>query len=91
MEAKLIIALVVVIAIAAHVALYRWVRFKIDESVVLQFLRDSDEAGQLNCHSTEAISTHTALPTERIAKVCDNSNEIAPHPDQADCWQLGHH
>lgn len=89
MEAKIIIALVTVVAIAAHVALYRWVRFKIDEGVVLQFLRDSDETGQLNCHSTAAIVTHTALPPERVARVCANSREIVPHPEQGDCWQLG--
>lgn len=90
MEAKIIIAIVTLVAVAAHVALYRWVRFKIDEGVVLQFFRDSDEAGQPNCHSTGAISTHTSLPPQRIIRVCDRSGELIAHPEQPDCWQLGH-
>tara|TARA_R110002094_G_scaffold56240_7_gene67251 strand:- start:192 stop:473 length:282 start_codon:yes stop_codon:yes gene_type:complete len=41
MDAKVIVALVVIIAVAAHVVLYRWVKFKIQEGVILQFLRDA--------------------------------------------------
>lgn len=37
----MIVALVVIIAVAAHVVLYRWVKFKIQEGVILQFLRDA--------------------------------------------------
>ena len=90
MEAKLVIILVTLIAIAAHVMLYRWVLFKIDEGVVLQFLRDADKAGQINCHSSGAISTNTALPVERITRVCSRSREIVAHASEPDCWQLAH-
>ena len=41
MQSEIIVALVVFVAIAAHVALYRWVKFKIQEGVILQFLRDA--------------------------------------------------
>ena len=37
MDAKIIVALVVIIAVAAHVVLYRWVKFKIQEGVILQW------------------------------------------------------
>ncbi len=45
MESQLVIALVVLVAVAAHLALYRWVKFKIQEGVILQFLRDAGEDG----------------------------------------------
>jgi small-conductance mechanosensitive channel len=38
MKSQIIVALVVLVAVAAHIALYLWVKFKIHEGVILQFL-----------------------------------------------------
>jgi hypothetical protein len=43
MKSQIIVVLVVLVVVAAHVALYRWVKFKIHEGVILQFLRDAEK------------------------------------------------
>lgn len=86
---KLIIALVVVIAAAAHVILFRWVKFKIDEGVVLQFLRDANDEGLPNCHSTQTIAAHTNITAGRVLVICSKSGEISPHAGEDGNWQLG--
>lgn len=82
---KLIIALVVVIAAAAHVAIYRWVKFKMDEGVVLQFMRDANGEGLPNCHSVDAIASHTGIAAKRITLVCSKSRDISAIDGN---WQL---
>jgi hypothetical protein len=76
MESQLVVALVVLVAGAAHVALYRWIKFKIHEGVILQFLRDA-----------EAIAAHTRISTKRVAAVCRKSTEIAPDSQVKDSWR----
>lgn len=45
MKSEFVVALVVVVTVAAHIALYRWVRFKIHEGVILKFLREGRGSG----------------------------------------------
>jgi len=87
MESKIIIALVVVVAIAAHIALYRWVKFKIQEGVILQFLRDAGEAGAPDHHHADAIAAHTEMSPQRVAIVCVKSPQIHPDPDVENSWR----
>lgn len=89
MESQIIVALVVVVAVAAHVFLYRWVKFKIHEGVVLQFLRDAGEGGAPDHHHANAIAAHTALSAERVALVCQKSSEIHPDPEIENSWRAG--
>jgi|TARA_R100000005_G_scaffold94463_1_gene72548 hypothetical protein len=87
MEAKWIVSLVVAVAVVAHVALYRWVKFKIQEGVILQFLRDSAEEGAPDHHHASAIAAHTQLPAERVAAVCAKSKEIIADPEAGQSWR----
>ena len=87
MESQIIIALVVLVAIAAHVALYRWVKFKIHEGVILQFLRDAGEGGAPDHHHAEAIAAHTGMPVKRVTMVCRKSVEIHPDPEVESSWR----
>ena len=89
MESQIIIALVVLVALAAHIALYRWVKFKIHEGVILQFLRDAAEGGAPDHHHADAIAAHTKLSAERVALVCRKSGEIYPDPEVANSWRAG--
>lgn len=89
MESQIIIALVVLVAVAAHIALYRWVKFKIHEGVILQFLRDAADGGAPDHHHADAIAAHTKLSAERVAMVCSKSGEIYPDPDVANSWRAG--
>ena len=75
MESKIIIAVVVVVALAAHIALYRWVKFKIQEGVILQFIRDAGETG--------------APDHQRVAVVCGKSPQIHADPDVDNSWRAG--
>ena len=72
MESKIIIAVVVVVALAAHIALYRWVKFKIQEGVILQFLRDAGETGAPDHHHADAIGALTNISPQRVAVVAVN-------------------
>ena len=87
MESQIIVALVVVVAIAAHVALYRWVKFKVHEGVILQFLRDAGEEGAPDHHHADAIAGHTAITVERVTAVCRKSAEIQSDPDVENSWR----
>tara|TARA_R110001599_G_scaffold57591_6_gene158337 strand:+ start:34147 stop:34416 length:270 start_codon:yes stop_codon:yes gene_type:complete len=88
MEAKIIVALVVIIAVAAHVVLYRWVKFKIQEGVILQFLRDAREEGAPAHHHAAAIAAHTQLSAEQVAAVCARSKEILADPQAEHSWRV---
>ena len=87
MEAQIIVALVVLVAIAAHVALYRWVKFKVHEGVILQFLRDAVEGGAPDHHHADAIAAHTQLSAKRVAVVCRKSVEIHSDPEVENSWR----
>lgn len=86
MDSQLVIALVVVVAVAAHVAIYRWVKFKIHEGVILQFLRDAVEEGAPEHHHADAIAAHTALAPSRVSVVCQKSAEIHSDSDDLNSW-----
>jgi hypothetical protein len=86
---EITIALVVVVAIAAHIALYRWVKYKIHEGVILQFLRDAAETGAPDIHHADAIAAHTNLSPRRVALICCKSREIQPGPDLENTWRAG--
>lgn len=81
--------MVVLVAVAAHVALYRWVKFKIQEGVILQFLRDAAESGAPDHHHAEAIAAHTDIPAQRVEWVCRKSVEINPDLEVENSWHAG--
>lgn len=89
MNSEIVIAVVVLVAVAAHIALYRWVKFKIHEGVILQFLRDAEEGGAPDHHHAVAIAAHTKISAERVAVVCRKSVEIHSDPEVESSWRAG--
>jgi len=87
MESQIIIALVVVVAVAAHAAIYRWVKFKIHEGVILQFLRDAAQEGAPDHHHADAIAAHTGITPARVSFVCRKSAEVMSDPDVDNSWR----
>lgn len=87
MESRIIIAVVVVVALAAHIALYRWVKFKIQEGVILQFLRDAGEMGAPDHHHADAIAAHTDISPQRVTAVCGKSPQIHSDPEVENSWR----
>lgn len=89
MDSIIVIALVVVAVIVAHIALYRWVRFKISEGVVLRYLREAKPGDNSSGHHcVQDIAVHTGLPVSRVAAICSASAEIHPEPGAGDCWRV---
>ncbi|MEH6583359.1 MAG: hypothetical protein V7754_15585 [Halioglobus sp.] len=86
MKSQIIVAIVVLVAVAAHIAIYRWVKFKIHEGVILKFLRDGSEEDASDHHHVEAIAAHTELLAKRVTVVCRKSLEIQPDPDIENSW-----
>ena len=89
MESQIIIVLVVLVVVAGHVALYLWVKFKIHEGVILQFLRDAGEGGAPDHHHADAIAAHTEISVERVSVVCRKSVEIHSDPEVENSWRAG--
>ena len=87
MKEQIIVALVVLAAVAAHIALYRWVKFKIHEGVILQFLRDAGEGGAPDHHHADVIAAHTGISAKRVETVCRKSVEIHSDPQVENSWR----
>jgi hypothetical protein len=85
MKAQIIIALVVLVVAAAHIALYRWVKFKIHEGVILRLLRDTGEGG--DHYHTDAIAAKTEISSKRVAAVCRKSLEIKFATEVENSWR----
>ena len=87
MKSQIIVALVVLVVVAGHIALYRWVKFKIHEGVILQFLRDTGEGGAPDHHHADVIAAHTEISVKRVAAVCRKSVEIHSDPQVENSWR----
>lgn len=81
------VAVVVIVALLAHVALYRWVRFKVHEGAVLHYMREAANSGAADHHHSADIALHTALKEERVTAVCERSTEITRHQTAPDSWR----
>ncbi len=68
------IALVVCALLAAKVWLYRWVKFKMDEGAITQFLHS--DAAAAHGHSSDAIAAATHIAVARVRLVCQQSKII---------------
>jgi len=87
MKSQIIIALVVFVAIAGHVAIYRWVKFKIQEGVILRFLRDALRGASADHQHANAIAENTGISAKRVVLVCQKSGEIHSDPELENCWR----
>lgn len=79
MEQKIILACVIIISLIAHVWIYRWIKFKMDEGAILRYLNDlSSEELPIKTHlcTTEKISETLAMKHARIVFVCEKSKDI---------------
>jgi hypothetical protein len=68
-----IISIVSLIAIAGHVWLYRWVKFKVQEGAVLEVLGNDHSADGL---TEAAIAVAAQLHVDRINEICERSRQI---------------
>ena len=87
MKSQLIVAVVVLVVVAAHIALYRWVKFKVHEGVILKFLHEAGQSDTSGYVHAEAIAAKTDLSPRRITAVCHKSVEIHADPNAENCWR----
>lgn len=82
---KLIIAIVVIIAVIAHIWLFKWVKFKVDEGVITNALKQLDHN---NAVSSQDIALATKMSEKLVAKVCHKSQQIKKVSQDIDAWKL---
>lgn len=78
-----VIGLVVIVTVAAHVWIYLWVKFKIDEGAILRLLEESGKGAVL---ASAVIAAHTDIKAGRVAAVCGRSKGIVSSVHAADAW-----
>jgi hypothetical protein len=72
-----VLVLVIVVSLAAHVYLAKWVKFKIDEGVIVKCLEDAALACADRYLTTVCIATEINLSVKRVALVCERSKLIS--------------
>jgi len=82
-----VIGLVVIVTIAAHIWIYLWVKFKIDEGAILRLFEESEKGAVL---ASGVISSHTNIKPGRVAVVCGKSKGIDCSVHAADAWFITH-
>ena len=68
--------------------LFGWLKFRRDEKIVIEFLKDSGIGNREGDTTTTAISSATRLSETRIRRVCDRSALIKRHRDDIESWRL---
>lgn len=65
-----------------------WLKFKRDEKIVTEFLKNSGIETRHTFRTTQAISSATNLSEERIGKVCSKSTMIKRNQKEKESWKL---
>jgi len=89
MTDRTLIAIIVVVVIIAHIWLYAWVKFKIQEGIISQFLRDAAEVDGFPGHSSDTISGHTNIAVDRVVAICEKSKQIDRSREDSELWRPG--
>ena len=85
MGEEIVIGIVVALTIAAHIWLFKWVRFKIDEGTILKFFHESKSHGPID---SKEISSNTNLSVSRVSSVCSRSKALKSNSQDKESWHL---
>ena len=77
-----------VLAAVAVLALFGWLKFRRDEKIVAEFLKDSGLDGRKRFNTTVDISSATRLHEDRVRSVCNKSTRIKRKKEDDDAWKL---
>jgi len=77
-----------VLAAVAILALFGWLKFRRDEKIVAEFLKDAGLDGSKRFRTTVDISSATRLHEDRVRSVCNKSNRIKQKQEDDDVWKL---
>lgn len=78
------IVVTIVLVVGVKLVLQKVVSFKMDESTIVNFLKES---GGMSA-SADAISAATSLTAERVSEVCHKSLLIVESSTHQDVWCL---
>ena len=68
--------------------IFGWLKFKRDEKIVAEFLKNSGVEIQHDLRTTRAISSATTLSEKRIRKVCSKSSMVRRDHKEKGSWIL---
>ena len=90
MTTEIVIGIAAVVGLAIIIAfkwwLYKTITFKMDESIIINFLQTSD--GNKQPFSSEEIAVGTHISRERVDAVCARSNSIMSQSEHGENWHL---
>jgi len=81
------IVLVTLVAVVV-LGLFGWLKFRRDEKIVIEFLRNSGVGDRDDDTTTTAISSATRLSETRIRRICGRSASIKRHREDVESWKL---
>lgn len=81
------IVLATLVALAV-LGLFGWLKFRRDEKIVTEFLKNSGIGDRDNDLTTAAISSATRLSETRIRRICSRSTLIKRHREDIESWKL---
>jgi hypothetical protein len=79
-----LVSLVVVVVLGG----FGWLKFRRDEKIVIEFLKNSGVESGDDFITTTAISSATRLSETRIRRICGKSARVRRHHDERDSWFL---
>ena len=71
MTQNVVLVIVICVSVGAHVWLYWWMKFKMDEGAITRCLKDSDSS-----LTSKVISSRVSMNVERVERLCNKSQEI---------------
>jgi len=90
MKQEIIIGVSIAVAVAVILGIKAWLhnllKFKIDESAILNYFKES--SGNYKFRSTEAISARTDIDATRVSQVCTKSKAIKSNSKEKESWCL---
>lgn len=80
-----VIVVVVALVLIVHWKLFKWVRFKVDESAVIEYLKGLDDPV---FQSESQISAGAGVSESRVITVCRASECIESCANSSGVWRL---
>ena len=82
---QLVLAALVAVVI---LGLFGWLKFRRDEKVVADFLKESGLERRQRFRKTVEISSATRLHEDRVRSICSKSTRIKKTSEHVDAWKL---
>ena len=80
--------LLATLLVVVILGVFGWLKFRRDEKIVMEFLKNSGVETRDEPATTTAISAATRLSETRIRKVCSRSARIRRHREDRESWKL---